>query len=401
LGTREWFATWFVFPVEVKMRICRTEAQFLIQSISTTYPASPRQHFPPASSRHLALFHHRLRSAERAMATLPEDLHYVIASYFEYDIPNLRVLNRVSRAFHRASRELLYRHLGAVLPQNGPRLLRSVDENPDVAALITSWFLSFDLHDANGVISELIRVLVFPNMRKLEFERSDKFYRTPYIPGGIHTIFTRRKQLNEGRPADKDFECSFLDNEEHDLQNIRAIELKNDFTTTELLRFMLLLSVQTLRATSLSIMRSPRLTAAWSKRRVNIIRLELRGSWLSSISPSTIHTILLYCPQLRILHMTILMINELRGVGTEVSSSVTQPVSPAALQRMLVPVQEKNLRGNWQCSMKGEGPAFLSQVSTSIPPARYDWVLQLLSPAPPSLTGIEMVDPPGREQYVY
>lgn len=91
----------------------------------------------PLSAREV----HRYLNAEgemRTCAALPEDLLYDIAFYFDYDISNLRVLNRLSRAFHHATRELLYRHFDTVLPQNVPRILRSVDKNAKVAALIKS-----------------------------------------------------------------------------------------------------------------------------------------------------------------------------------------------------------------------------------------------------------------------
>lgn len=270
--------------------------------------------------------------------TLPEDLIYHIALNFEHDLAILHVLSQICQSFHAATRALLYRHVDAVVPRKRSLVLRSVHESPDLASLITSWFLSLDAHDANGVIPELITVLKFPNMGRLVLERSDNFYKIPSVSGGTHPMILRWEQLVEGRPATRDFECSFLDRAEHDLQNIHTIELRDQFTTTELLRFMLIPNVRTLKAASLDRMPPASLSATWSNQKSNISRLEIDGGWLWTMVPSTIHSILSHCPQLRVLHVRVPMVSDIQG-GAEIYSQVNQPVIPAALQQMLEPVR--------------------------------------------------------------
>lgn len=194
-------------------------------------------------------------------------------------------------------------------------------------ALVTSWLIDFDHHDADGPLPGLNEVLTYPNLRSLTYRRSDEFYREKGVPG-MQQIMLRLKQLRDGRPAHMQFELRFLDSKDLDFRNIHTVHLVADFTTTELLRIMFLPRVRVVKATWLDIMQPPNLSPEFATATSNITHLEIHGGTLWRIHPSTIHAVLSHCPHLRILRLRVPMLSILCG-AMEIWSEVHEPVSPA------------------------------------------------------------------------
>ncbi|KAF2830865.1 hypothetical protein CC86DRAFT_402870 [Ophiobolus disseminans] len=243
----------------------------------------------------------------------------------------------------------------------------------------------------------------------------------------------RIAQMNRRRPAERDFECCFLVDNERDFSNIRTIHVQQDFTTTEILRFMLLPSLREMKATYLDIMKPPDLPSAWAEKRSTITTLELSGCTLWRIDLSAIHRILSFCPHLRILRAQVPMISEYGGGNRP--SQERQLAIPAALDFMLEPVKNilkelKLFNGRHRirphCTVREhlykllpptlrrlklefprssgifyhhlKGKPFLNQSPKAIPQQRYNWISTQLhdkSTSLPNLAKLEMTDPPG------
>ena len=393
-----------------------------------------------------------------SLTSLPEDLLYCISLHFEYDKPTLLSLNVLSHAFHHATRSILFKHIDKLSSKQHQLLLRSLRENPDLKRFINSWYLTFQ----NGKCdeNELRTVLAFPHLRKLTFQRRDKPHILPG-EGGMPAI-KKAMALKRGRNVVRDFECPFLDSSAYDFSNIRTIHLSQDFTATEILRFMLLPSVRAVRASELCVMRPH---AVWAQQTSNITTLEFFGEELWRIEPGTVHGILAFCPRLCVLRMHVPMISVGNG-GMGVSTGVLEHVCPAAFTAMLEPVKgtlrelsllnrrhvipydgsRMDLSGFAElrdleitsCCLLPPGPPceardelgrvlapglerlkldfpresgifyhheeghdFLSQDPSRIPLSRYAWISSLLHEKPTSLSKIEMVDPPGSVGFWY
>jgi len=104
-----------------------------------------------------------------------------------------------------------------------------------------------------------------------------------------------------GRTEEREFECAFLDDNACNFQYVEEVHLEQEFTTNEIARFMLLPSINVLKATGLSIMKPISLPDTLEHAPSNLTTLDLDGGELWRIGPSTFHTLLLHCPCLRIL----------------------------------------------------------------------------------------------------
>lgn len=207
---------------------------------------------------------------------LLDEVLYHISSNFEHDLNPLSSLCLVCHTNHRSTRSLLFRHIQELSPERSNLLQRSLLENTELQALIASWYFSFY---NNGFSEDEVKIaLSLPNVRTLMFKRQDKC--TITASSTMDQISYRVRYLILGRPAEWDFERHFLDNTNLGFSNIRTINLEQDFTTTELLRFMLLPSVRVVKATYLDIMKPHDLPATWANEKSNITKLILDGGAL-------------------------------------------------------------------------------------------------------------------------
>lgn len=116
------------------------------------------------------------------------------------------------------------------------------------------------------------------------------------------------------------------------------IHLHADFTTTEVIRFMLIPNLQTFYCEGLNIMKPPRLPPAFTSANSSLTSLDLLGGTLWCIEPRTLRAMLSHCPSLRVLRCQIPMIAHLDSCQ-EQTSCVERPVSPRELITVLEPVR--------------------------------------------------------------
>ena len=300
----------------------RHEAQFLLYT----------RHAPRVRESTITV----MLTAMSSFNKISEDLLYYIALNIERDLSTLSSLSLVCRTFHRATRALLFRHIGRLSSDKSQLLQRSLAENPDLKAHVRSHHI--ELKDGNLEHDHLKKALVYPNINELTISR--------YIPPvGVKGDFigTRRNLLQKfwyGRSVERDFECEFLDNnDECPFAEIQSISLKQDFTTTEIIRFMLLPSGQVLRASDLDIMKEARLPVAFAAAKSNVTELELLSGRLWRIEPVAMRSILSFCPHLRVLRCQVPMETKFNGQD-EITSEVIRPVSPKSLNAMFEPVRD-------------------------------------------------------------
>jgi hypothetical protein len=283
--------------------------------------------------------HHSNTGDMASLTDLPEDILYLIAIYFSHDLATLCVLSVVTSTFRHATRGLLLKHNKDLSPEKKLILLPYATRNQELGALLTSWYLNLDDHDAGGAhaIPELKTVLALPALEELVLERSNQFYKFLGGTPGMGRIVNHYRQLREGRPVERDFECAFLDNAEYDFNNVRTVHLKHEFSTTEILRFMVLPGVREVKATALGIMRAYRLPQELADTTSNVTCLALGGGWTWSMEPETLHSILAIFPNLRELKCQVPVSAILTGPSG--GTTVTRPVSPAGLSHALQPVR--------------------------------------------------------------
>jgi hypothetical protein len=157
------------------------------------------------------------------------------------------------------------------------------------------------------------------------------------LGGYVNNMKHALQKFRNGRSVEHDFACRFLDN--YSLESIRRIRLELDFTTTELIRFMLLPNVTSLSATRLDIMKAPLLSADFAYKTSALTSLDILGGSLWRMDPSTLRTILSFCPHLRSLRCQIAM-QTLHDSHTDLTSSVTRPVIPGDLTAVFRPVRD-------------------------------------------------------------
>ncbi|KAH7068683.1 hypothetical protein FB567DRAFT_585103 [Paraphoma chrysanthemicola] len=268
-----------------------------------------------------------------SISELSEDLIYYISLYFERDIYALHSLNLVSRKFHHATRALLFRHINCISAEPEALLSRSLHEVPELKTHIRSYFLCLNEGTLNH--GRLREVLNYPHIEELSFTRFDKL--RGGTGGFMDVLRPIMLRLREGRDSQRDFECAFLD--DYALKQIRKVNLTGDFTTTELIRFVLLPNVTRMSATYLNIMKEPRLPIQYAHVKSTLTSLDILGGSLWRISASTMRTILSFCPHLRSLRCQVPM-QTLLNSHTEQTCSVTEPVSPGELTEVFYPIRK-------------------------------------------------------------
>jgi hypothetical protein len=268
-----------------------------------------------------------------SITDLSEDLLYYISLNFERDRHVLYSLSLVCRKFYHATQALLFRLVGRISADQAKLLSRSLSEVPELKTHVQSYHISLN----GGRLEEdrLKEALDCPNIGELWFSRYDK--PRGGLGGYLNNMKHALKKFRDGRSVEHDFECSFLD--AYSLDSIRRIRLELDFTTTELIRFMLLPNVTSLSATRLDIMKAPLLSADFAYKTSALTSLDIIGDSLWRMDSSTLRTILSFCPHLRSLRCQIPM-QTLHDSHTDLTSRVTQPVSPGDFTAVLRPVRD-------------------------------------------------------------
>jgi hypothetical protein len=271
-----------------------------------------------------------------AMAGLPQDHLYDVRLYFEHDPTTLCGLSQVCRAIHLATPGLMYRHIGYLTAEQHILLQRSLQYRPIFKAHIQSWHNS--LNHRNLDSHRLKTALAFPNITSLSFSRFD----TPTGWGhDFHKRIQAIRKYIEGRFVEQDFECDFLLDScaEFAFEGIRIIDLDLNFSSTELICFMMLPNVRVLTATCLNVMRAPVVLDGWTTQRSRIMKFSLWGNVLWSMEPSTLHSILSFCPTLHDLRCQVPMTTRSVSMSLDdLSADVERPVSPREIQVALHPV---------------------------------------------------------------
>jgi len=257
---------------------------------------------------------------------LSEDLVYYIALEFEYDLKTLCALSLVCRVFYRATRALVFRHIGRLSTEKEDLLETSLAETPDLVSYIHSYYVRFDDGKLNQ--TRLKSLLASPSIRELTFSRYDAPKRTEDF---IRDLGTRAARLAHGRSDEQDFECRFLD--DCCFERVHTVRLQHDFTTTELVRFMLLEGVNVLSATDLSIMKELRLPNAFASKKSMLTSLDILGGSLWRMEPTTLSSILSCCSTLRSLRCQVPMDTHSTSSAQQ-SSRVNTPVSPRDLTKV-------------------------------------------------------------------
>ncbi|KAH7378686.1 hypothetical protein BKA66DRAFT_571476 [Pyrenochaeta sp. MPI-SDFR-AT-0127] len=390
---------------------------------------------------------------------LPEDLLYLIASYFERDRRTLLALARACRDLNMVTRSLLFRHTDDLSIER----IRLLERKINTDATLKAYVHSYPVHMEYGVFLDngLQKSLGYTNLRELAFVSSYKLH----LPIDL-SLMTRMRRLNVGaRGEDQDFQCGFL--ETHPFAQIRSITLVGNFTATEIMHFMLIPSIHTLRAKDIGLLRAPKLAASFATQMSTIISLSLVGDGRWSVELKTVQAIFSVCPQLRDLQCQVPVIASPSGDRIFRKSHVIGEVNPAALNIAFAPLRARlrrlsllqyrydvpyngthmdfsrfeelidleitsccllppgapceardELCGLLPASLRClkldfpresgiffhhlEGEPFLAQDPFSIPSARYKWIVELLRHKRtkyPGLTHINMQDPPGAVGY--
>jgi hypothetical protein len=159
----------------------------------------------------------------------------------------------------------------------------------------------------------LERALRFPNLRKLIFH---KF--SPPL-----NVFDAARKFQQGRRLEDDFECEFL-NTFSTPPSVRSLDCIGEFTTTEVLRFMLLPNLAAFAAKELPRITHPHLPAPFQGMTKNLISLDISGRSTWEIHHFDASDVNFQCKQCRMTQ----------------SSRVEIPVSPEEVRDALEPVRE-------------------------------------------------------------
>ncbi|KAH7083412.1 hypothetical protein BKA63DRAFT_152731 [Paraphoma chrysanthemicola] len=384
-----------------------------------------------------------------AITILSEDLLYCIAELLEHDRPTLYALCLVSRRFCCAAQGLLFRHAGNVDHKKAHLVSRSLSEQPDLSRHVHSFRIALD----EGQLDEenLKHVLAFPHIRALTFRRVDA---PKHISArGMEAIKVRLEQLRRIREVERDFECGFLDR--YTLKSIRTIHLQANFTSLEILRFMLIPGLQNLCAEYIGILWEPHIRTTPATKS-SLTKLSLLGSSGWQCSPRTLQILLSFCSSLKHLCCRIPMDTSVPGLdfGTPTVSCPVRPwqftstfkhvhntlttlsllnmrhtvlydgsvmdlsgfkvlreleITSCCIMPAGPPGEERNsLAGRLPVTLRrlklefpretgifyhhGEDDAFLNQNPANIPETRYSWISQLLYHKPMHLPNLGSVD---------
>ncbi|KAH7068681.1 hypothetical protein FB567DRAFT_540970 [Paraphoma chrysanthemicola] len=385
-----------------------------------------------------------------SITTLSDDLLYYIAELLEHDRPTLYALCLVSRRFCCAAQGLLFRHAGDVDHKKFHLVSRSLSEKPDLSRHVHSFRIALD----EGQLDEenLKHVLAFPNIRALTFRRVDTPKRIN--ARGMEALKERFLLLRQGREVERDFECGFLDM--YALKGIRTIQLQVDFTSSEILRFMLVPGLQSLCAEYIGILWEPHIHTIPTQTKSSLTKLSILGGGVWQCSPSTLQCLLSFCSSLKHLRCKIPMYTSIDPMEPQ-KSSVSCSVRPWQLtntfkhvhntlvtlsllnMRHSVPydgsvmdlsefkvlrdleitsccimppgppcAERNSLAGRLPATLRrlklefpretgifyhhGEGDAFLNQDPANIPETRYYWISQLLYHKPMHVPDLVSID---------
>ncbi|KAH7090633.1 hypothetical protein FB567DRAFT_577861 [Paraphoma chrysanthemicola] len=226
----------------------------------------------------------------RTLAELPEDILYLVAETLERDRCSLFALARSCRSLHLAARPFIFRHTGELSRAQTQLLNRSLADDTS----LKSYLHSYPVHIEYGEIFDngLETSLELSNLRKFIFICSYKMKLPDNMSPMALTIATSR-----GRGPDQDFQCDFLDT--YPFGQLRTIFLVGGFTSTEIMRFILLPSLNTVVAQKLALLRDPLLPSDFSPRKSNLTSLSLTGDGFWSIRPQALQTLLSACPSLQ------------------------------------------------------------------------------------------------------
>jgi hypothetical protein len=267
-----------------------------------------------------------------AIAKLPEDVLYLITLYFERDREFLCTLCRVNRAFLRAARGLVFRHISDRLAtieqyQEKERLLeRSFDADPSLRLMVHSAHV--DIEDGVIMKDGLNKALAFANLRELSIDRQDK-------PKNLFQAAAKSSGACL-RAVGKDFDCGFLDH--YLFSRLRTITVSSDFTSTEVLRFMLLPNVGTFKGQHLFLHTEPLLPPQCLSMKSQITSLTLTGGDFWYMTTRTMQAILARGSMLMRLRCQIPMVT--RSNGSPYKSRTDQAVSPRELDDAFAPVRD-------------------------------------------------------------
>ncbi|KAH7075504.1 hypothetical protein BKA63DRAFT_594939 [Paraphoma chrysanthemicola] len=102
---------------------------------------------------------------------------------------------------------------------------------------------------------------------------------------------------SRSRGPDQEFQYDFLDT--YPFDELHTIRLIGGFTSTEIMRFILLPSLNTVVTEDLALLRDPSLPSDISPQKSNLTSLSLTGDGFWSVRPQTVQTFLSACPYLR------------------------------------------------------------------------------------------------------
>jgi hypothetical protein len=134
-----------------------------------------------------------------------------------------------------------------------------------------------------------------------------------------------------------DFQCNFLNN--HQFAKIHIIALTGNFTTPEIMRFMLLPNATALQIEYVALLRAPRLASSYTTLTSKLTSLSLVGGDNWNAAPEVIGKILLICPRLQELHCQVSKITMSQNGRALGLSSVSAPASPVAFDLVFLPLR--------------------------------------------------------------
>ncbi len=271
----------------------------------------------------------------KSLSDLNEDLLYLIALHFERDRGTLYALTLVCRDFHHATKLLPYRHPGILSKEKKFLLEQRFANDPSLKLQVLSCTVDLD----RGVPQDdgLRHALRHPNLKEITFNSYDKSKRIDQYTD-FYEHYRWLSRIRMGRDVTMQFQCAFLN--EYRFPGIQTIRLVGDFTTAEILRFTSLPDVRTVHAEDIGALRAPGWAARFSAQTSLLISLSLTGGVLWSSVPEHLHSIISACPLLQNLTCQVPMVTELTDQISFLSSKVTEPVSPAALNMVFEPVRE-------------------------------------------------------------
>ncbi|KAF2794116.1 hypothetical protein K505DRAFT_361379 [Melanomma pulvis-pyrius CBS 109.77] len=351
-------------------------------------------------------------------ANIPDDVLYITFSYLEHDLQSLCFLAKVCRRFNQITRKMIFGHIGVASVEKQPLLLRSLDEDPELRSSVHS--CAPGRIDREGTIKNdsLQKALGFPNLRTLTLVKEHE----------TKNFVEALKYHSRRGKSDEDFHCHFLDS--HSFLGLRSIQLGQrglcNFTTTEILRLILVPGVKEMVADCLDDLKEPRLPGPFRTMKSTLTSLDLRGRthyiaehpiilpfasssslpnsdghitrgrWIFTLPYDGSSMDLSDFPVLEELHITSCCLLPLGKPSAE--RDELYKLLPARLRRLRLDFPRES--GIFYYHLKGE-PIRNNDIN-AVPHSRHSWILQFPMHKPksfPNLTNVAMVDPPGNIGY--